>query len=519
MGLEKMIRSSGFVLGMLNTITGCSPQNPKNNISDTSNTEMQGEAPVITSSLSEIAYVDKEFSYILTAEQESNGGELKCDFSATVPSTENNCTFIWTPNNGHYGNSYEIKLKVEDTNGEDNATLEVYVDKWDNAPVINTTALPDATTQTAYNTQISASDPDGDELRYSLADAPTWLTIDSLTGILSGMPASHGTETVVVAVSDGELSANQSYSLLVNSLATLDLNVYDAGGTAGSGDPVEDSCNVEVTLTNSFSDYSETATAVSGIASFSLDETGTYTISVPSTNTDSNCYGGFSQSEWLDVVASSNTSWAYLIPETYQEIVIEQVGNQITEDREGAPWTCDSITDLVKYMIGVKSTSLYGKGWDTPIRDGSEPLEIEDFDGYTYGGIDYDTALEDAVALWDGYLAPTIDINSAGSGGDIFFVQSDDWQTFTMLYTTGVISQVEIMYGTAESYNAAVGKIAREMGSVFFKDTDVEGFLMNSSESTNHPHNLELHSALIYNNIGPTSPKGNRIDLYNGYLE
>jgi len=53
------------------------------------------------------------------------------------------------------------------------------------APVINTTSLPIGRESELYGFKISASDPDGDALSYSLPIAPAWLSISN-TGLITG---------------------------------------------------------------------------------------------------------------------------------------------------------------------------------------------------------------------------------------------------------------------------------------------------------------------------------------------
>jgi hypothetical protein len=74
-----------------------------------------------------------------------------------------------------------------------------------------------------YSFTPNASDPDGDQLTFSLNNAPQWLRIDSRNGQLSGTPTSndlgvHG--QIIVIVSDNNLSA----SLSAFSITVVDSN-------------------------------------------------------------------------------------------------------------------------------------------------------------------------------------------------------------------------------------------------------------------------------------------------------
>ena len=75
------------------------------------------------------------------------------------------------------------------------------------APTISGTPATSVTVGQAYVFQPAASDPDGQALRFGIANAPTWATFDVTTGRLSGTPgAAHAGTTasnIVISVSDG----------------------------------------------------------------------------------------------------------------------------------------------------------------------------------------------------------------------------------------------------------------------------------------------------------------------------
>jgi hypothetical protein len=75
----------------------------------------------------------------------------------------------------------------------------------------------------AYSFTPTASDPDGNTLTFSIANAPAWATFDTATGRLSGTPgAQHvgATSGIVITVSDGTLSASlPAFTLTVQPIA------------------------------------------------------------------------------------------------------------------------------------------------------------------------------------------------------------------------------------------------------------------------------------------------------------
>ncbi|MEK6922165.1 MAG: Ig domain-containing protein, partial [Nanoarchaeota archaeon] len=541
--LEGLLRK-GMPLGLVAAL-GChggrDSEQPDDTGRDSSYTDDSGEtgdsghtgdtdtatynAPVITSSSTATAYLNTPFTYTVTATQDDGAGTLTCridELPFDVSYSNNGCTMSFTVTDEFMvGENYNLDVEVEDSYGEDEASLELTIaeSSTNTAPVIETTSLSSATVNTAYSATVSATDVDGDDLTYSILNGPSWLSINS-SGRLSGTPTSSGTSTVEVKVSDPDgLYDTASYSLLVASVASVDMSVIDGD----SGAAADSSCSIDVTLTNSTSGYSETVTMdASGVSSFSLDETGLYNISVPATNTGSNCYGGVSLDEWIDVAAGTNSSWVTLIPETYADEVASVVGSQIdmgdiTSGTAHASGAVDNVTKLLKYESGVSSRIPYTRGWNSSIKDGSVDLEVDTID-YTYDSLQYNDGLQLAIGYWDGNLAPSV--VQIASGGDIWFTRTSNWQT-DVNTSSYVIADVEIDYtvvGDDDVYSAAMF-FAHEMGHSLFEHTNVDVFIMDSSPTVDEPHELELLIARVYNNIGAESPAGGRVDLYNGYTE
>ena len=119
-----------------------------------------------------------------------------------------------TPLLGHEGSYSGIRITVSD--GKMSAmlpdfTVTVQNVSSNNAPQINGNAPAIVTIDQQYVFQPSASDPDGDDLSFAIANLPSWAAFDDTTGLLSGMPV-QGDEAVydniVISVSDGELMAS-----------------------------------------------------------------------------------------------------------------------------------------------------------------------------------------------------------------------------------------------------------------------------------------------------------------------
>lgn len=78
--------------------------------------------------------------------------------------------------------------------------------------------------QSAVSLSLSASDPDGTSIAYSSSNLPSWLTLNSSTGSLTGTSpdvSSSTTYTFNVAASDGTNSTSREFSILVRPYAVI----------------------------------------------------------------------------------------------------------------------------------------------------------------------------------------------------------------------------------------------------------------------------------------------------------
>ena len=74
------------------------------------------------------------------------------------------------------------------------------------------------------NLALLASDPNGDVLGFGASGLPSGISIDSYSGVISGTPATVGSFNVVVAASDGNNTATQSFIWSVTQPQALVLN-------------------------------------------------------------------------------------------------------------------------------------------------------------------------------------------------------------------------------------------------------------------------------------------------------
>ena len=85
------------------------------------------------------------------------------------------------------------------------------------APIITSAPVITATENAKYTYDVEATDPDGNALIFSLITKPSGMSISSSTGVISWTPttAQSGLNNVMVSVSDGSLTAEQSFNIIV----------------------------------------------------------------------------------------------------------------------------------------------------------------------------------------------------------------------------------------------------------------------------------------------------------------
>lgn len=123
-----------------------------------------------------------------------------------------------TPADNFYG-QLSVPVRVVDGGTESNSyPLLVNVSQVNNPPEITSSPVTQSYTNGLYQYSLTASDPDaGDVLVYSASQKPIWLSIASVSGLLSGTPVSgqEGFYDITVEVSDGSSMDEQSFTLEV----------------------------------------------------------------------------------------------------------------------------------------------------------------------------------------------------------------------------------------------------------------------------------------------------------------
>ncbi len=177
--------------------------------------------PYFTSSPSLLAAVGSPFEYDADVLDPESSPLTYAIFSGALTATINAQTGLisWTPQLADLG-IQQFVISVSDGVNTAVQSFTVAVSLSPNAqPQIQSNPPATALSGQLYQYQITASDPDGDELTYSLVQSPQGMSV-SAAGLLSWSPtnAQAGSHTVQVAVSDPKGgSALQEFTIVVTS--------------------------------------------------------------------------------------------------------------------------------------------------------------------------------------------------------------------------------------------------------------------------------------------------------------
>jgi hypothetical protein len=173
-----------------------------------------------------------------------------------------------TPGAEHIGTTNGITVTVSDGSKTDTVTFNVTVNNVNGAPSITNTPTGSVNEGDAYSFTVNATDPDiptpGDTLAYSISGAPSWMSIDLSTGVISGNPIASDigtTNGITVTVTDaGGLTATVTFDVTVN-----DVNVAPTITSPAPTGTVNQGAAYSFTVTASDTDTGDTLTySISG---------------------------------------------------------------------------------------------------------------------------------------------------------------------------------------------------------------------------------------------------------------
>ncbi|MEM8984010.1 MAG: putative Ig domain-containing protein [Pseudomonadota bacterium] len=160
------------------------------------------------------------------------------------------------------------------------------------APSISGTPASQVSAGTAYQFTPTATDPDGDDLTFSITNRPVWANFDATNGALSGTPSTSELGTyanVQISVSDGTATTGlPSFTVEVVSTATGSMTLsWDAPTQNTDGSALTDLAGYRLYYGQQTGDYTDSVEIQNaGTNTYVIDELvpGTYYIAATSVN-------------------------------------------------------------------------------------------------------------------------------------------------------------------------------------------------------------------------------------------
>ena len=145
--------------------------------------------------------------------------------TGTLPTglTFSNGTLSGTPTQA---GSFAITVTATDSNGATGSVADTLtVNPATSSLTLSPTTLPGATANSAYSVTVTATGGSGTyTFAVSSGSLPSWLALNTSTGVLSGTPTTTGTSTFTITATDSKnsgLTGSQAYTLSVNPASSL----------------------------------------------------------------------------------------------------------------------------------------------------------------------------------------------------------------------------------------------------------------------------------------------------------
>jgi hypothetical protein len=259
------------------------------------NVVLDNQAPTISGTPPTSVNAGSQYSFTPTA-SDADGNSLTFSITgrpawATFNSTTGRLS--GTPSRSDEGNYPNIVISV--TDGQASASLPAFsisVIFVNGTPTISGTPPSQVTANNAYSFIPTASDPDGDNLTFSVSGLPGWASFNTSTGRISGTPtdANVGTySNISITVSDGSASSTLGpFTITVDavSLGSVTLN-WTPPTENEDGTTLTDLDGYRIYWGPSQDNYPNSVTIDSGLSSYVVENLapGTYVFVATSFNT------------------------------------------------------------------------------------------------------------------------------------------------------------------------------------------------------------------------------------------
>ena len=154
-----------------------------------------------------------------------SSGNLVYAFDNNKQINDRSYSKIYNVNQSVYGTNGNFRILIwgSDSRGSNFSELTLIVNPQppqsiNNPPQIISNPITGVNEHQVYTYSVIAVDTDGNILTYSLIQSPSWLSGNSVNGLITGTAPNVATNTnyaVIVGVSDGSLNASQNYTLTV----------------------------------------------------------------------------------------------------------------------------------------------------------------------------------------------------------------------------------------------------------------------------------------------------------------
>jgi len=190
------------------------------------------EAPILGAIGAQLIAENSQLIFIVSA-NDINGDDLTYSaaglpFGAVFDAEQQR--FNWTPDSTQYG-SFTVSISVTDGLLSDSETVEITVTNTNRLPVISGSPSDSVMVTTNYSFTPVASDPDGDNIVFSIVNKPNWATFSATTGSLSGVP----TEVHVGSTTNIVISASDSTNSISLPPFAIDVIAYVHQDSDGDG--------------------------------------------------------------------------------------------------------------------------------------------------------------------------------------------------------------------------------------------------------------------------------------------